>query len=185
MVAEASRRTGILICAARFADRSVFTGRHMDTGEYNPHAQPIRQAVNSLHEVSVRTDLDDLLVDYQPREGFDFLNRYYEHVQACWNTVVRHTGSLLSLFDEESCKFSGPLPEPPAACPKPVLDMLDRMRRVVEGTGWMGMGLPRENIIEPQLGYALRQVITQLQQGQGCGHGLMGIFEIDPEEATA
>jgi SAM-dependent methyltransferase len=185
MVAEASRRAGIPIRAARFADRSVFTGRHMDTCEYNPSAQPIRQAVNSLHEVSVRTDLNDLLVDYQPREGFDFLNRYYEHLQACWNTVVRHTASLMSLFDEESCEFTGPLPEPPPACPEPVLNMMDRMRRVVEGTGWMGMGLPRENIIEPQLGYALRQIVLGLQQGQGCGHGLMGIFEIDPEEATA
>ncbi len=45
--------------------------------------------------------------------------------------------------------------------------------------GWYGMGLPRENIIEPQLGYALRHVVTKLQQGQGCGHGLVGILEID------
>jgi hypothetical protein len=57
--------------------------------------------------------------------------------------------------------------------------MLERMKRVVEGTGWYGMGLPRENIIEPQLGYALRHVATKLQQGQGCAHGLIGILEVD------
>jgi len=50
---------------------------------------------------------------------------------------------------------------------------------VVEGVGWLGLGLPRENIIEPQLGFALRYLITNLQRGQGCGHGLVGILEVD------
>jgi hypothetical protein len=57
--------------------------------------------------------------------------------------------------------------------------MMERMKLVVEGVGWLGIGLPRENIIEPQLGYALRYLVTNLQQGQGCAHGLVGIFEVD------
>jgi hypothetical protein len=57
--------------------------------------------------------------------------------------------------------------------------MIKRMRKVVEGVGWLGIGLPRENIIEPQLGYALRHLAMNLQQGQGCAHGLGGIFEVD------
>ncbi|MFW6169709.1 MAG: hypothetical protein ACODAD_04400, partial [Planctomycetota bacterium] len=52
IIAEASRRAGVAIKPLTFFDRSVFTGRHMDTGDYNPHAQPIRQAVNSLHEAN-------------------------------------------------------------------------------------------------------------------------------------
>jgi hypothetical protein len=39
--------------------------------------------------------------------------------------------------------------------------------------------LPRENIIEPQLGYALRYLEMKLQRGLGCAHGLVGIFEVD------
>jgi len=58
---------------------------------------------------------------------------------------------------------------------------MERMRRVVEGVGWLDVGLPRENIIEPQLGYSLRQLVVHLQQGQGCGHGLVGILEVDKE----
>lgn len=176
---EASKRSGVNIHPLCFYDRSVFTGRHMDTGDYNPHAQPIRAAVNSLHEVNLRTNLDDVLVDYVPKTGFDFLNRYYEHVQLCWNYVVHYVKALLVSYDPESQSFTSALPEPPAACPAPVIEMLDRMKRVVEGTGWYGMGLPRENVIEPQLGYALRYVVSHLQQGQGCGHGHVGIFEID------
>jgi hypothetical protein len=59
--------------------------------------------------------------------------------------------------------------------------MMERMHRVVEGVGWLSTGLPRENIIEPQLGYALRQLVCALQQGQGCAHGLVGIFAIDKD----
>ena len=176
---EASARSGIEIKPLCFYDRSVFTGRHMDTGDYNPHAQPIRAAINSLHEVNLRTDFQALLIDYVPKPGFDFLNRYLEHVQLCWNYVVHYVGELLVSFEPATGKFERALPEPPAACPREVKEMLDRMKRVVEGTGWYGMGLPRENIIEPQLGYALRYVVSRLQQGQGCGHGHVGIFEIN------
>ena len=57
--------------------------------------------------------------------------------------------------------------------------MMKRMRQVVEGIGWLGYGLPRENIIEPQLGYALRYLAMKLQQGLGCAHGLVGVFEVN------
>lgn len=179
IISEASRRSGVDIRPLRFYDRSVFTGRHMDTGEYNRQAQPIREAVNSLHETNIRTDLSTLLVDYVPRQEFTFLNRYFERIQMCWNYLVKYVITLLVLFDEEERSYTGHLPDPPAACPQPLLDMMERMRLVVEGTGWYGLGLPRENIIEPQLGYALRHIVTNLQEGQGCGHGLVGILEID------
>ncbi|MFO7870015.1 MAG: class I SAM-dependent methyltransferase [Kiritimatiellia bacterium] len=179
IITEASRRARVKINPVCFYDRSIFTGRHMDTGDYNPYAQPIRSGINSLHEVNVRTDLQNVKIDYVPRQGFDFLNRYFENMQACWNYLISYTAELLELFDEESERFGGPLPEPLPAAPEPVRDMLRRMQRVIQGTGWLGMGLPRENIIEPQLGYALRHVATKLQQGQGCAHGLVGILEID------
>jgi len=176
---EASARAEIEIKPLVFFDRSVFTGRHMDTLEYNPHAQPIRQAVNSLHETNIRTDLASLLVDYIPKPGFDFVNDYFEHLQMCWNTLVKYVDSLLLAYDEQSQTFSAEIPSPPATYPSALRDMMERMRRVIDGVGWLGLGLPRENIIEPQLGFALRYLITNLQSGQGCGHGLVGIFEVD------
>ena len=179
MVAQASKAAGVEIKPLVFFDRSVFTGRHMDTTDYNPSAQPIRLAVNSLHEPNLRTDFGELLIDYVPKQGFDFLNDYYEHLQMCWNTLVRDTAQLLENYDEKTAAFSQDPPPVPASYPAALREMMDRMRRVVEGVGWLGIGLPRENIIEPQLGYALRYLITNLQQGRGCGHGLVGIFEVD------
>jgi hypothetical protein len=179
IIAEASKRAGVEIKPLVFFDRSVFTGRHMDTREYNPHAQPIRQAVNSLHEMNIRTDLSSLIVDYVPKPGFDIINNYFEYIQLCWNTLVQYTISLLEAFDEKQQSFSSELPVIPASAPPALRRMMERMRRVVEGIGWLGTGLPRENIIEPQLGYALRTLVTSLQQGQGCAHGLVGIFEVN------
>lgn len=179
IVAEASKRSGVEIKPLCFYDRSVFTGRHIDTGEYNPGPQCIRNAVNSLHEVNQRTDLTSLLVDYTPKDDFPLLNSYYERLQLCWNLLVKYAGELLASFNEGTRQFERALPDPPVGAPDCLCQMMGRMRQVVEGTGWFGMGLPRENIVEPQLGYALRHVVMQLQEGQGCGHGLIGILEID------
>ena len=177
--AEASQRAGVPIRLASCFDRSVWVGRHMDTGEYNPHAQPIREVVNSLHEENIRTDLSTLFIDYHPKLGFPFLNDYYEHLQMCWNTLVEYTSELLECFDERSRDYATPPPPVPGGYPPELQKMMTRMRAVVEGVGWLETGLPRENIIEPQLGYSLRGLISQLQKGLGCGHSISAILEID------
>ena len=179
MIAEAGRRAGVEIKPLEFFDRSVFTGRHMDTAEYNPHAQPIRGAVNSLHEPNMRTDPSSLLVDYMPKPGFEFLDDYFEHLQMCWNSLVLYVDELMQNYDVTARNFSSPPPPIPASCPPPLQEMMERMKLVVEGVGWLGYGLPRENIIEPQLGYALRHLEMKLQQGAGYAHSLVGVFEVD------
>ena len=42
----------------------------------------------------------------------------------------------------------------------------------------MRIGTPRASLVEPQLGYCLRELEMGLQKGLGCGHGLVAIFEI-------
>ncbi len=179
IIAEASERAGVQIRPLAFFDRSIFTGRHMDTGDYNPYARPMRRAVNSLHEVAIRTDLSTLKLDYIPKPGFDELNRYFENLQVCWNLLVEYSDHLLKSYDTQKKRFTNGLPEIPPDSPPPLREVLDRMKRVVEGVGWLDVGLPRENIIEPQLGYALRYLTSSLQQGQGCSHSLVGILEVD------
>lgn len=179
IITQASKKAGVKINPLQFFDRSVVTGRHMDTGDYNPYAQPLRLAVNSLHEANMRTDLGDLLFDYVPKEGFDFLNDYFEKLQMCWNTMVHYVHDLLTEFDGIESRFRHEPPDPPASYPEPLHRAMLRMKRLVVGAGWVDQGLPRENIIEPQLGYTLRELVTSLQEGQGAAHGLVGIFEID------
>lgn len=176
---KAGKKCGAKINPLSFFDRSTFTGRHIDTGDYNPGAQPIRHSVNSLHEPNVRTNLHHLRVDYVPKQGFDFLNDYYERVQVCWNTVVDYTCHLLSNYDSDTEQLKV-APEPvPASYPEPLRVAMQKVHHLIEGVGWLKRGLPRENVIEPQLGYLLRDLVMGLQQGQGCAHGLVGVFEID------
>jgi hypothetical protein len=179
VVEEAGKQAGVPIRALAHFDRSVFSGRHMDTGEYNKYAQPLRRALNSLHEPNLRTDLTTLLINYRPKQDFEILNDYFEHVQVCWNTLVRYTQCLMESYDEGQQRYSGDLPSVHASYPQTLQEMMERMHRVIEGVGWLKTGLPRENVIEPQLGYALRNLVMNLQQGQGCAHGLVGIFEVD------
>ncbi len=179
IVAEASRRAGVEIKPLRYFDRSVLIGRHMDTAEYNRHAQPLREAVNSLHEDNVRTDFSTLLFDYAPKPGFEFINDFFEQLQMCWNRLIMYVEELLQLYDESGQHFTTEPSPIPASYPPVLRNMMQRMRRVVEGVGWLETGLPRENIIEPQLGYALRQLVIELQPGLGYGHGMVGVFEID------
>ena len=185
IVAKASERAGVPIKALNFFDRSIFTGRHMDTAEYNPYAQPIRMAVNSLHEPNQRTDPSTLIIDYAPKKGFDFLNAHFEELQMCWNTLVQYAMQIFDLYDEEKDCFASEPPAPPPSSPRPLREMMQRMRQVVERVGPLDIALARENIIEPQLGYALRYLVSRLQQGRGCAHGLVGIFEVDKREAGA
>lgn len=179
IVQEASKRAGIPIKETMYFDRSILTGRHVDTCEYNKYAQPMREAVNSLHEMNVRTDLSNLIFNYVPKDGFPFINDYFEHLQMAWNTLVEYVITLLELYDEREQEFRPNLPPVPSTYPKVLRDAMNGMKRIIEGVGWLTTGLPRENIIEIQLGYALRNVVMGLQQGRGCAHGLVGIFEID------
>ncbi|MBL7223425.1 MAG: class I SAM-dependent methyltransferase [Candidatus Brocadiae bacterium] len=182
IITRASKRAGVTIRPLDFFDRSTLVGRHLDTQEYNPHARPLRKAVNSLHEANLRTDLHSLIFNYVPKPGFDFLNDYFEYLQMCWNRLVYYTADLLTAYDPKDERFGGDVPDIPASYPEPLRDMMARMRHVVEGVGWLHVGLPRENIIEPQLGYALRELVMALQQGQGSAHGLVGIFEVDRDD---
>ena len=52
------------------------------------------------------------------------------------------------------------------------------MKKVVKVAAGTRIGNPRASLVEPQLGYSLRELEMGLQQGLGCGHGLVAIFEI-------
>jgi len=177
IIDRASAKVGIQIKPIGFWDRSIFIGRHMDTGDYNSNCPKLRAPVNSLFEGYERTDLESLLVDYVPRAGFDHLNQFFEMLFLSWNMLVKHTISLLSSYDSEKGTFEI-VPEIHPYYPDPLKEAMKTMQRVIEGVGWVSWGDVRANVIEPHLGYSLRKLETDLQQGTGLGHGLIGIFEI-------
>ncbi len=161
----------------RLADRSIFVSRHMDTGDYNSSCQPIRRRVNSLHEDFLRTPLEQLIIDYYPKPGFAEVNSYLERLQISWNTLVKYTMFLLDNYDRDTETFREDKPLS-GDYPRVLAKNMQEMKKVIQGTGWIQTGDVRANIIEPQLGYALRQLEIELQEGLGVGHGLVAILEV-------
>ncbi|MBI2300506.1 MAG: class I SAM-dependent methyltransferase [Armatimonadetes bacterium] len=171
-------RHGVDIARQDVRDRSILVGRHMDTAEFNPNARPVRRVVASLHEFNRRTDLRELLFDYLPAPGHPELNHFYETYQMAWNNVV------LARIDAVAGDGHRDEGEPNQPCeandnhPEGVCKAIHTIRNVVANVGWFEMGDPLANIIEPQLGYVLRMLEIDLQQGLGAAHGLLGIFEL-------
>ncbi|MCL0053191.1 class I SAM-dependent methyltransferase [Dehalococcoidales bacterium] len=166
---QAKSKAGGGIALRKLADRSSFVGRHMDTAQYNPHCQPLRQLVNSLFEPNLCTNLDEVLVGYIPRDGFTEVNAYYQKLADCWNYLVVYTKALV-----EGSRLPEALPE----MPLPLKRALTAMKGVATAAARMKIGNPRASLVEPQLGYCLRELEMELQQGLGCGHGLVAIFEV-------
>lgn len=178
IVDEASGKSGVQIKPLVFFDRSLFIGRHMDTGDYNRYCPKLRGPVNSLFEGYLRTDLETLLVDYVPRQGFGPLNNFFEMFFMCCNTLVQYTISLLSKYSCEEEKFNVAPESVLPYYPEPLKEAMNTMRRIIEGVGWVKFGDVRANLIESHLAYSLRKLEMDLQPGTGMGHGLVGIFEI-------
>jgi SAM-dependent methyltransferase len=178
IIEQASQEAGVEIAPVRFCDRSIFVGRHLDTGDYNKNCPRLRLPVNSLFESYQRTDLESLLVDYVPRRGFDHLNNFFELFFMSCNALVKYTISLLSEYDSEAGKLRSAPDEVLPFYPDPLKEAMHNMQRVIEGVGWLEWGDVRANVIEPHLAYSLRRLEIALQPGTGMGHGLVGIFEI-------
>ena len=141
----------------------------MDTKQYNPHSQPLRRVINSLFEPNLCTDFDEVLIHYVPLDGFAEINGYHQTLADCWNYLVTYTGALLDGS------------KPPEALPKmplPLRKAISAMKIVVKAAGRLKVGNPRASIVEPQLAYCLRQLEMGIQRGQGCGHGIVAVFEV-------
>lgn len=154
-------------------DRSIFVGRHVDTGEYGALLPPLRRLVNRLYEHNVRTHLAQLLINFEPIGEAGYLNDVFGRLSHCWNTVVefalaRLAGGRVDLVEMRGWReFPGPL--------QMALLTLDR---VIDSVAWMDVGDVRANIIEPQLAYVLQRMQYRMQEGLGCGHALVAVLRI-------
>lgn len=155
-------------------DRSLMVGRHIDTGAFAPGLKPMRRIVNSLHQDYMRTDLDALLFERRtlPAHPDPTVADFFHELVTSWNTLVqfcsRRLVENLSLIELEHWdSYSTPLQF-----------ALMTMDRVINSCGWMWYGDARANVIEPQLGYALRSLESNLERGLGCGHGLLVVAKV-------
>jgi SAM-dependent methyltransferase len=173
LCAAVTRDLGIRVEVAELVDRSTFVGRHTDTGEFGTWLPPLRGLVNRLYEQNLRTRLDELRVHPRPVEGAGDLNAYFAHMASCWNTVVDFTndrlhGKRINVLSLDGWRHFG----------APLQMALVTIDRIIDSVAWMDVGDVRANVIEPQLAHVLRRMQHQLQEGRGCGHGLLAVLRI-------
>ena len=177
IVQRASRDTGARLRPLTIFDRSILTGRHTDTREYNSNCPRLRGAVNFLFERDARTDLERLLVKYEPREGFGRLNRFFEGMFAASNRLVMCTLEALRGGDSSGWALES-MARPGS---RGLRQSIQALRTAIEEADRFDRGDVRANLIEPLLGYALRRLEMDLQQGIGAGHSIGAVIDIRNE----
>jgi SAM-dependent methyltransferase len=174
LCARVSQQADASLTPLTVRDRSLMVGRHIDTGEYGTFMPPLRRVVSQLHEDYMRTDLSQLLVEYHPVEGFPELNAFFDRLIFGWNQLIRFTIRKLNGERIDLVELDGWHDFHPA-----VQMAIMSMDRVVDSVAWMRFGDVRANIIEPQLSYLLQSIEAGMQEGRGCGHGLLSVIRVD------
>lgn len=170
---ELSRETGVPVEAVRILDRSIFVGRHVDTREYGCRLPPLRSLVNRLYEQNVRTRIEHLRVKIRSTPGHEPLDEFLQTFSTSWNRVIEFTlerlhGARIDLSAlEDWPDFTGALQV-----------AIRSMDRIIDGATRIDVADTRANIVEPQLAYVLQRLEHALQQGLGCGHGLVAVLRI-------
>lgn len=178
LASEISEESGVDVQVRELLDRSIFVGRHVDTKEYGTSLPPLRRTVNQLYEQNIRTNLEKLRAYYRDVPNADELNAFFRDMTTCWNGVVNFTierlrGTRLNLVDLEGWRGF-----------RPELQMaLMTIDRIIDGVAWIDVGDVRANVIEPQLAYVLRRMQHKMQEGRGCGHGLVAVLQINSKSS--
>jgi SAM-dependent methyltransferase len=167
--------TGVAIAPVAIVDRSIFVGRHVDTREYGCRLPPLRSLVNRLYEQNVRTPLEALRVDQRLAVPNAAVARFLRTFTESWTHVIDFTLARLSCGPLDPGALEGWRSFPPA-----LQEALRTMDRVVGSASVIDVGDTRANVVEPQLAYVLQRLEYTLQEGLGCGHGLLAVLRIGP-----
>jgi hypothetical protein len=165
--------TGVAVEPAAIVDRSIFVGRHIDTREYGCRLPPLRSLVNRLYEQNARTPLEELRVDHRLASPNETVKRFFLTLTESWNCVIDFTLARLSRGHLDPVALEGWRSFPPA-----LQEALVTMDRVVGSASVIDVGDTRANVVEPQLAYVLQRLEYTLQEGLGCGHGLLAVLRI-------
>jgi hypothetical protein len=96
-----------------------------------------------------------------------------ERLHGYWNSLVRFTADALACQDASAAP-----PSIRGSTPEPVRRSMMRLAEIITASSALESDDPRSEWIEPQLGFALRNLELNARHGQGCGHGLVAVYEV-------
>lgn len=157
-------------------DRSIFVGRHMDTGIFNSTPQEIRYSLNCALDRDHRGNIEKLKVDLSFIQEYKYLPKdIMERILAYkndWDNIL----NLIEALQSSKDKIVKELIENSSSVLSEEMKMLT----------WLYRNSSRFSVVDflasifwPQVAVILRNLGMSLPDGLGCGHGLFCIVEVN------
>ena len=172
----AAKSAGCELNYLHMLDRSIFTGRHIDTGILSNSPMPLRYQVNRLLDHGYRGEVEHLKIDLSHLEEFKNFNlKAWERLcdyQRKWNRVIYLLEALMHNEDVKVKEFIENT-------------NIELMSDDLKFITWLFRNADRfpvvdywASIIGPQVAVVLRNLEMSYTEGVGCGHGLVCAVEI-------
>lgn len=173
---KAAQKAGVSINITYMLDRSVFVGRHIDTGLLSGKAMPLRYQVSRLLDHGYRGEVEHLRIDLHHLQQYKDLNPgVWERLtdyQKKWNKLIFLLEALMHSEDKKVKDFIENTD-------------IELMSDDLKFVTWLYRNADRfpvvdfwASIIGPQIAVILRNMEMSYPEGVGCGHGLLCAVEI-------
>jgi SAM-dependent methyltransferase len=175
ILSTAAKKTDTSIQVVQCIDRSIFVGRHMETGLFGTPRLNYRYQVNHLFDHEHREEIEHLLIDLNWCAEFE---KIQPHIWArlCdykekWNCIIRLIEALLHGNDNMVSEL----------IEKTSQDISNELKFLT----WLYRNAHRFPVVDfwasimgPQIAVILRNIEMSLGPALGCGHGLLCVVEI-------
>lgn len=176
MLKKAAAASGVELNFHFMLDRSIFVGRHIDTGLLSSKPMPVRYQVSRLLDHGYRGEVEHLILDLKHLEKYKELNlTVWERItdyQKKWNKIIYLLEALMNSEDKKVQDFIENT-------------NIDLMSDELKFLTWLYRNVDRfpvvdfwASIIGPQIAVILRNIEMSYTEGVGCGHGILCAVEI-------
>lgn len=176
LVRDAAADAGRAVTLLEIRDRSVFTGRHMDTTYFKDQRFTLREQVNRLFDRERRGQAPELTLDLAYLDAVrDYAPEAWARIQdfaSEWNAVVGTLQALMHGRNAEVARWIETSPPRVSEELKMLAWLLRNAERFPVEDFWA-------NVMGPQVACVLRNLETTLGDGLGCGHSLIVVARVE------
>lgn len=176
LIQKAEQNAKVKTSVSFLMDRSIFVGRHIDTGLFGAKTLPLRYQVNRLFDHGYRGEVEhlkinlDYLGDY--KQSNETVWRRLTDYEMQWDLVIALLEALMRQDDKRVKEIIETTEKESLAEDMKFLAWLYRNRdRFPVVDFWASM-------MGPQIACVLRNIEMALPSGLGCGHGLLCGIEV-------
>lgn len=175
MLEKTAKKTGREIKILESIDRSIFVGRHMETGLFGAPCLNYRYQINRFFDRDYRGETSHLTIDIDwCKEIGGTRPEVWARLQGYknkWNCAINLIDSLLQGNDSRVSHIIETTPTDISNELKFLIWLYENAERFPVVDFWA-------SVMGPQIAVVLRNIEMSLGPALGCGHGLLEIVEI-------